>query len=241
MDKAKMVGGVSALAVLVGSATAGVVAADSVADFSGVQGQGGWHYGWYNLEDLSVGDAGVSTSTASFNQFAHYDSGTGWWAIDPHSASGDQGGGATPGSYAVITATKMHGNAPFPAGNVVAEEQWAARRWISDIAGTLTLQGHIAHDDYQQPMVGNGSEAHILVDGVSVYSFDVAFQDFVGTNFDFDIAVSEGSVIDFVLGAKGDPLFDATVFTARMTTTVPTPGALALLGAGGLLTARRRR
>lgn len=241
MSMAKRVGAIVALVGTAGLSLAGTAAiADSTAQFSGVQGQHGWHYGWYNLEDITVGN-GVSVDTDQFHQFTFYDSGTGWWAADPFSAGGSPGSGAVPGSFAVVTAELMHPHAPFAQANVVAEEMWSVRRWTSTVAGTVTLEGLVAHFDYWgDPMTGNGTEAHILVDGQSVFSYDVAFQDFEGTAFGFDVSVSEGSVIEMVVGAKGDRAFDATRFDLRVTH-VPAPGALALAGLGGLLTCRRRR
>ena len=107
----------------------------------------------------------------------------------------------------------------------------------AQVAPTDSPDGWAKHLFYD---TGNGTEAHILVDGQSVFSYDVAFQDFEGTAFGFDVSVSEGSVIEMVVGAKGDRAFDATRFDLRVTH-VPAPGALALAGLGGLLTCRRRR
>jgi hypothetical protein len=241
MDMLRASAAIGALSLLAGAAWAEpVIVADSVADFGGAQGFNGWHYGWYNLEDVSLSPT-VSVNNADFRAFEFYDAGTGWWAMDPSSAGGDPNGGATPGSYAVVTAALMHPNAPFAAGNVVAEEQWSVRRWVSTLSGQVTLDGIVRHQDYGMPMVGNGTIAHILVDGVSVFAYDVALMDFDGTAFSFDLDVVEGTVIEMALGSKGDPLFDATEFRMQVSTLVPAPGAAALLGFGGLLVGGRRR
>lgn len=240
MNMAIKAGAVVALGLLGAPALAAPVIADSVADFTGVQGLNGWHYGWYNFEDVGQEAGSVAVDTGAFHQFGYFDSDTGWWASSAFAAGGYPTGGAEPGSYAVITASRMHPNAPLGSANVVAEEHWAARRWISNVSGEVTLSGLIAHHHYDgAPIVGNGTEAHILVDGVSVFSYDVDLLDFEGIAYSLDLIVTEGTVIDFVVGGKGNPLFDATTFTARVTT--PTPASVALLGLGGLVAGRRRR
>jgi hypothetical protein len=242
MDMAMKVGAMVALATVCGSAFANpVVIADSVADFNGVQGENGWRYGYYNLEDINT-QSGVSVAISEFRQLAAYDASTGWWAVNAEAASGNPANGSSPGSYTVITRSRMHPNAAWPTANVVAEEQWASRRWVSTMSGAVTMSGLIAqHEYFGLNMLGNGTEAHILVDGEAVFSYDIELMDFHGTTYSLDLNVSEGSVIEMVLGSKGDPLFDATTFTMRVSTVVPAPGAMALLGLGGVMVGGRRR
>ncbi len=242
MDMAMKVGAIVALATVCGSALANpVVIADSVADFGGVQGENGWRYGYYNLEDIHTTN-GVSVAISEFRQLAAFNSTTGWWAVNAEAASGNPANGSSPGSYAVITRSRMHPNAAWPTANVVAEEQWASRRWVSTVSGAVTLTGLIAHHEYfGLNMLGNGTEAHILVDGQAVFSYDVGLMDFQGTSYTLNLNINQGSVIEMVVGAKGDPLFDATTFTMRVSQVVPAPGAVALLGLGGIVAGGRRR
>lgn len=237
----KAFGAIAALTTLAGGALANpILIADSVDDFGGVQGENGWSYGWYSQDDVSTG-APVGVNTSAFNQFTSFNSGTGWWSTDPFSAASTPGQGSSPGTYAVITAELMHAHAPSPLANLSAENLWVSRRWTSNTSGVVTLSGSIAHDDYGGGfMAGNGTEAHILVDGVAVFSYDVQFQDFVGTEYLFDVAVGQGTTIEMLLGAKGDPSFDATRFDMQISV-VPAPGAVALIGLGGVLTGVRRR
>ncbi len=241
MDMAKKVCAVVALAGICGGALANpVLIADSVADYNGAQGENGWHYGYYNLEDINT-SGGVSVAISEFRQLSSYDSTTGWWAINSEAASGNPANGSVPGSYAVITRSRMHPNAPWSSANVVAEEQWASRRWVSTVSGEVTLSGLIAHHEYfGLNMVGDGTEAHILVDGEAVFSYDVGLMDFQGISYSLSLDVVEGSVIEMVIGAKDNPLYDATIFTMRVTQ-VPAPGAMALLGLGGIMVGGRRR
>lgn len=241
MDMAMKVGAIVALATVCGSVFANpVVIADSVADFNGVQGENGWRYGYYNLEDINTND-GVSAAISEFRQLSSYDSNTGWWAVNAEAASGNPANGSSPGSYTVITRSRMHPNAAWPSANVVAEEQWASRRWVSTVSGAVTLTGLIAHHEYfGLNMIGNGTEAHVLVDGEAVFSYDVGLMDFQGVSYSLDLNVSQGSVIELLLGSKGDPICDATTFTMRVSQ-VPAPGAMALLGLGGIVVGGRRR
>lgn len=243
MNRALVSGAVAALATLTGSALATpVLLADSVADYSGTQGQGGWYYGWYASDDVSSDFGGISTDVSNFRQLGSFDNATDWWAMDSNSAGGHPTSGATPGSYTVITPDLIHANAAYPAGNISADPQWASRRWVSDFTGTLTISGHIAHYQYSALALGNGTQAYILVDGQTALQYNVAPGDFTGTDYSITLEVTEGSVIELLLGANGSPLFDATIFTAQMRgDVVPAPGALALMGLGGLVAGRRRR
>jgi|TARA_R110000782_G_scaffold13976_7_gene40945 uncharacterized protein (TIGR03382 family) len=243
MNIAIKIGAAAALASLTGSAFAApILVADSVADFGGLQGENGWHYGYYNLEDINVAGSSVSVNNSDFRQLSAFDSATSWWGVNTDSAGGNPANGSSPGSYAVITRSRMHANAPWPTSNVVAEPQWTSRRWVSDMTGEVNLSGLIAHHEYLGiNMVGDGTIAHILVDGQSIYNYDVALFDLQGTIYSLDVDVVQGTVIEMVLGAKNDPMCDATTFTMRVTTLVPSPGSAAMLGMGGLLVGGRRR
>lgn len=242
MELATKVGAIAALATLCGAALANpVIIADSVADFGGVQGENGWHYGYYNLEDIST-ESGVSVALSEFRQLSAFNASTGWWAVNAEAAAGNPANGSVPGSYTVISRSRMHPNAGWVTANVVPDEQWASRRWISSVTGEITISGLIAqHEYFGLNMVGNGTIAHIFVDGQSVFSYDVGLMDFQGTFYSLDLNVVQGSVIEMVVGAKGNPLYDATTFTMRVSTLVPAPGAMALLGLGGLMVGPRRR
>ncbi|MCC5823138.1 MAG: PEP-CTERM sorting domain-containing protein [Phycisphaerales bacterium] len=240
MDTTCKVSAIVVLASLAGSVIANpILIADSVSDFSGVQGQNGWSYGWYSSENVNAG-SGFSVNMPGFNPFSSFEPMTGWWSTDPNSAASTPQSGAVPGTYAVITAELMHPHAALPGANLVAEDLWVSRRWVSNTSGLVTLAGSIAHHDYGGFMVGDGTETHILIDGVAVFSYDVAFQDFAGTSYSFDVNISQGSVIEMIVGAKDDPLFDATRFDMTVTL-VPAPGALALIGLGGVFAGGRRR
>src|SRR4029450_4110643 len=62
-------------------------------------------------------------------------------------------------------------------------EQWAVRRWISPVSGTLSISGAIADQDVAG---GNGVIAHIFVDGVQVFTHTVNN----GENSDFNYRVT---------------------------------------------------
>ena len=93
------------------------------------------------------------------------------------------------------------------------------------------------------PSVGGGAvEGFVTVDGAVLFSASVDGS--TPANFSFAATVAPGSVIDFGVGAAGDPAFDTTFFSATVTA-IPEPasgGVLAgLVAAGGRVLRRRRR
>lgn len=240
MDRMYKACAIVAGTLLTTAATADVVkVADSITEFSGVQGQDSWSYGWYAGDDVALSGGVGSLDTGDFKMFEHY-APAGWWTHD--AASADAGLGATPFFLTVITADLMHSNAPVAGSTDVASEiRWASRRWTSEVDGNVTIDGSVSKYNYGGAL-GDGTEAYILLDGAVVYHYDVANDDFEGTSFSFDLNVLAGSQIELVLGANDDGLFDATAFAAEITgEVVPAPGVIALLGMGGLLAGRRRR
>ena len=237
---------ISACAIVAGSLLASAASADMVKladsrlEFSGTQGADGWSYGWYAGEDIAAAPGFAAVNTAGFQTFSYYASGTGWWTHDAASAS--SGSGGSPFFLTVVTEEAMHANAPIPGSQEVGDSiRWASRRWTSEISGTIDILGHVAKAD-QGSLLGDGADAYIVVDGISVYHYGVEVGDYEGASFNLSVAVSEGSTVEFIVGARESGLFDAVNFRSEIYgAPVPTPGALALLGAGGLLAGRRRR
>lgn len=237
---------ISACAIAAGSLLGSVASADMVKladsrlEFSGVQGSDGWSYGWYADADIAHTQGFAAVNTANFQEFGYYAPGSGWWTHD--SVSAGSGDGGSPYFLTVVTADAMHANAPIPGSQEIADDvRWASRRWTSDITGTIDIIGHIAKAD-QGSLLGDGIDAYVIIDGISVYYYGVEVGDYTGTDFSLTAAVSEGSVVEFIVGSRQSGLFDAVSFRSEIFgTPVPTPGALALLGAGGILAGRRRR
>jgi len=239
MDRLLQMSVVALGATLASTASADMVkVADTIDDFASVQGQDNWSYGWYAGSDVGLTGGAGSLDTNNFQEFGHYDSGIGWWTHDDASAS--SGSGATPFFLTVITSQFMHANAPIAGSDVDGQSRWASRRWSSEVAGDIQITGQIAKVD-QGPLLGDGAEAYVIVDGAVAYHYALGADDYAGTSFDLTVNVGEGSLIEFVLGGNASGLNDAALFTAKIDGTVPAPGAVALLGMGGLLVGRRRR
>src|SRR5262249_52743568 len=131
------------------------ILADSVADFSFVQGAYGWYYGFDNgtLESFtlmtrqSVITTYVPVSKDVWNCWASQN--THWTQIFEL--------GAHPNG----TST----SAPSPA---ILER--AVRRWVSDYAGDVVIRGEVAKIDVAANMISNGVDVSIYVDGAQLYT-----------------------------------------------------------------------
>ena len=207
-----------AIAASGGAASASILA-DSVGDYALGTNQGfnSWFYGYYD------GDSADPYSTGDFEEMV-LDSGV-YWA--------DPGRVWTGG-----TGSWLHPNA-INAGRD-DDIHHAVRRWLSYYEGQAVLSGTIAHDyDTAQ---GDGATAKIIVDGVVVYTADLAAGDAIGFQYEVFVDLSIDSKVDFIVtaGANDSSTFDTGNYSSRITA-VPTPGALSFLGLAGLAVARRRR
>ncbi|NML16800.1 PEP-CTERM sorting domain-containing protein [Azohydromonas caseinilytica] len=200
-------------------ATAATTSFDSVGEFSGTQGQGGWSYGYYSR----AGDASSFTTMAVFGpgfEYGSNQSGPTWWEGAPQNP---------------WTALFSEGGHP----SLQSGDHWAVRRWVSGAPGTLSISG-----DYQGMLFGTAA-VHVLIDGVERFAA-VANPNLMTFGL-ADLAVSQGSTIDFAISAyDGSQHGDVIRFTATgelLPTAVPEPASAALLLAGGLAGAavRRRR
>ncbi len=176
--------------------------ADSVADFSSVQGTqpGSWTYNCYD-GDITAYPANYlavkpMTYTQTSAEFA--------WTAPYYAQLIDQNG-AHPS------------NRPDSSGNYT--QVWSVRRWQSNVTGAGHLIGSVIH---ASPF-GDGAGAMIYVDGVQVYSTMVS-----GTNsasFDFTTPIKAGSNIDFVVtsGAGDNVDYDYVSFPVKISVAAPPP------------------
>lgn len=211
-----MIARLCAMGLVVGFAipASAQVLADSIADFSGVQGQAGWHYGYYS------GDL----TTDSFQEMPSFD-GVRWWVQQPN-------------YWTMLGAVGAHPNGPVTSSPAQSVEQWPARRWVSS-----TYEGEVVIDltllKINTSPVGDGVTGRLFVDGLEIWNRYVQGTDGQGVTLQLTAPVVIGTTIDFVVDPDGNDWADATRLSGVIS--VPTPGALTLVTLGGVVLCRRSR
>jgi hypothetical protein len=184
--------------------------ADSEADFSGVQGQAGWFYGY--VAPASGPDLILMTQFES----SGHPLGAVWWAAN--------------GTYwTSLWGLGGHPNGLVTSGGRVSVEHWAVRRWISRVEGGIRIVGRLAKENIGS-VTGDGVVGRVIVDGVEVWSQHVAGTDVVGTSFDVRATVARGSTVDFRIEPFGTDISDSTRFTAKIVAAPPSVGSAAADG-----------
>jgi MYXO-CTERM domain-containing protein len=211
-------------------ATQAAVVADSAADFSGTQGQGGWYYGYYQ----------GSFNPGSFYLMNQYDANSSTWYIQSNNYN-----------------TLLNSVGGIPNGAIsnskVKLEQWAVRRWVSDVEGQITLRAVIG-EPWFAASIDNGLTARIYMDKTQLASFNTAEPGVLGPNgvveppYTATLSVSRGTILDFAIDPNySRNFFDYASFKVTISdnpVAVPEPGSasLALVGLLGLaMPAIRRR
>jgi hypothetical protein len=175
--------------------------ADSIRDYAGVQGQGGWSYGHYNR----TADAnGLYDAALDFRAFPA--DGGAWGATNFWNGTAwDFSPGDPP--WTQVTLEGGH-----PSGRNNGAWHWAIRRYTSPVAGTVRISGFTGKDSG----AGDGSACHIFVDGREVFvrRFDVPRL----RNYSVSVDLAVGSQVDFAIdpGFDGNDSADQTTFTARI-------------------------
>ncbi len=190
--------------------------ADSLADFSDTQAQGGWTYGYFNI---SQGDTPLNP--ASFRELEWIGSLNGWF----------RAGNA---DWTWIGHGALAPHLPG-AGKNNPDEQWAVLRWTSDRAGVLNITGVV--DEFDAG--GDGTEAFIFVDGVEKAHWILPGEANPEIPYDINVLAGLGSTIDFVVSPRETIFFDSTWFTAVIVPACP-PVIVVSASAFGLAIRRRR-
>lgn len=184
--------------------------ADSVADFSGIQGQGGWYYGYYNDPFNQSGFLPMAT----FSPLSLPDT----WVVDFDAPA--------PQYWTLLNALGGHPNGRITTGGRNPVEQWAVRRWVSNTSGMINISGNIAD---LNPFGGNGIVGHIFLNGTEFYNTPIANGDSIGATYSIAANVVIGSAIDFAIDPKSsDDASDLTRFTVTISA-VPEPSTALLL------------
>ncbi|MCG8406510.1 MAG: thrombospondin type 3 repeat-containing protein, partial [Phycisphaerales bacterium] len=188
------------------------VVADSIAEFSGTQGQDGWRYGYRNLFD-DGGDIDYNAND-DFIAFDMEDDWTGTsWALPR-----DQGSG--PWTSMGPEDAHPNGENSFPN-----EEHWVIRRWVASEIGNdvpLAVTWHIREVN----LAGTGVTGSLHLNGKQVDTLALAGGDAGGATRTYYLTAKDGDNIDLALtplGADGDPGdgSDGSATWMRISTAIP--------------------
>ena len=215
--------------------------ANSISDFSNVQGQNGWFYGFFNQGV----DGSTPYTTGAFENFTTY----GVVGPDVWGAS-DAQVGAQNNVYLGLGAATGH-----PTGLAPPDTQdriiWAVRRYVSEIAGDIDIAIDLRKENVNAN--GGGVTGRVFVDGVEVYTQFVGATDGVGFQTTLVHNVGLNSLIELAIDPLGvainldgiySPRADGTFFSAVISPhVVPVAPSLALMLVGlvGLVASRRPR
>lgn len=161
------------------------ILADSYIDFSGVQGQGGWFYGFYD------GDSAAPWTESDFELLPIFDQfeGRGAW----YRALG-------PGGYWThLHVWGGHPNGVITSGGRIPEENWAVRRWVSPTQHIVRVQATLMDLGYE-PRAANGVVGHIIAGG-TIWRQAIENGPY-GAVADVEFCVDEGTGADFAIDPR---------------------------------------
>ncbi|MEM9540261.1 MAG: cadherin-like domain-containing protein [Cyanobacteria bacterium P01_E01_bin.42] len=181
-----------------------ILSPDSIRDFAKVQGTKNWYYGYYPAPS-DINNLDVSTFKLMTKFKENF-----WWFEKGVYETRIAKRKSKPNSV-----LDRKGRPKMSDSGQPLEEQWAARRWESDVDGSIRICGRVAK--YQNEKSGDGTLNYIFVNGGSpVFSQDIAGPDTVGVEYSVDLTVKSGDKIDFVTAPKNDDFGDSTFFTATI-------------------------
>lgn len=212
--------------------------ADSVSEFSNVQGQDSWHYGYI---DIASGPTFIPFTAFQTDYPTAYGNEPAW-VIDAVPT--------TPpfGDLHFLTYLRDDGgstNALLTSANK-PREHWVDRRWISDSNGTTDISGIVGDFSAYDVADQDGVLAEILVDGALIWSLQTDGH-LHEIPYATSATVSVGSIVDFLVKPGATDGTDQFTFTAQIRTPDPAgvPEASSAVAwmvlAGSLLGGLRRR
>lgn len=170
--------------------------ADSVAEFSNVQGRDNWSYGYWNRGT----DADGIYATSEYFPFANllFRTATQKWDLNT--------------TVANVPPTELSNIGARPAGTSSGSFRHVPiRRYTSEVTGELRIDGTLADLN----AAGDGAVGRILVNGVEVYAQTVNND---SVNYSVTVAVASGQFVDFLIdaGPASNDTGDETQFTANI-------------------------
>ena len=172
------------------------ILADSVAEFSGTQGENNWHYGTWT-KNFDADGIYQTNDFGAMNGSRFFMAAENRWDLGPN-------------GEAISTQLTPTGGHPSSA-SIAFFTHWPIRRYVTESQGTITISGTLGNPDGS----GDGVVGRIYHNGTEIYSQLVN-----GTEFEYsvDVDVELGDLIDFAIdpGATDDETGDLTTFTAQV-------------------------
>jgi hypothetical protein len=154
---------------------------DSLGDFGGSQGKGGWYYGQYDGDGHGEGNRRKPTGPYTDDDFERLEwSETEWdYRWEDH-------------AFPELSLAKGIGHPSKTKAGAV----WAVRRWESNVEGTIQIVGSINRSSRR----GDGIQARMLVDGVEVLSSELDPTDQrTELTYALSVVVRKGTKVDFAI------------------------------------------
>lgn len=185
------------------------VVADSVRGFSGEQGANGWFYGYW---DRSADRDDTYDPATDFELLRHF-------GRDPknglvgHSAftTGELWYLEDGRFYTSLWAEGGHPHGKLNLGSYARAEHWVVRRWVSTLAGVVTIRGQAGKVMPWGANWGGGVQALLVVDGKTLVRANLGNTE---TDYAVEATVRVGSRVDFLIGPN--PRIGVTKFTATI-------------------------
>lgn len=187
--------------------TAALVA-DSMADWSlhGTQGERNWSYGYFNRSN-DPDKIYQATNFTAFPSAGGPHSSVNFWTGEAwHWFDGDP--------------PHTHCGQVYTVPNLVpglssdkADEHWVIRRWVSEVAGTLLVDWHLAKQD----PTGSGVSGRVLHNGTARDAASLAASDTTGVTRSVVITnVKAGDFIDFAVDPGAEGIGDGSFFNVQV-------------------------
>ncbi|MBL8875856.1 MAG: hypothetical protein JNM86_08685 [Phycisphaerae bacterium] len=170
--------------------------ADSLADYSGIQGYRNWYYGYSKYTSGTLGP---------FQQLTLFNNNV-WYRAE--------GGGTS--YWTSIWKGGQHPNAAISTGGRLGEENWVIRRWVAP-PGFLQYI-HISGSVQKQSITGgDGSVFHLMVNSGNYTNIFLVSNDLTAHTFSQDICVAGGDRVDFIVDPNINDQYDSTNLVATIT------------------------
>ena len=177
------------------SQTGGVIA-NSILDFSQVQGANGWFYGYYR----------DPFTPSTFTELPHF----GVYTL-PNGIKSRPTWYEGRKFWTELWAAGGHPNSVVTSVTARPVNQWAVRRWVSPVDAQVEVAGFLSKSDVTG---GDGVLGKIYLNGTELWSRSIAAKDATGVNYDLSFQVHRGDRIDFVLEPKKTDFYDSSYLAA---------------------------